>query len=94
MIIRVLGEGQFQVPDADLPEIQKFDEQLDTAVQSGDQAAISRALTQLREHLVTVSHPVEDDYLGSSDIVVPYPDASVEEVRQLLNADGLIPGTS
>jgi len=35
---------------------------------------------------------VSDDYLGPSDLVLPDPDSTLEEVRALLGDEGLIPG--
>lgn len=93
MIIRILGEGQFEVPEGELDEIQLYDERLEAAVAANDADGTRVALTTLRERLLKTGSPVADDYLGASDIVVPYPDAAVEEVRELLNDDGLIPGT-
>ena len=37
-----------------------------------------------------VAHPA--DSLDESDLILPYPDATIDQVRQLLNDDGLIPG--
>ncbi|GAB3556987.1 PspA-associated protein PspAA [Spelaeicoccus albus] len=93
MIIRILGEGQFDVPDDELGEVQAYDERLEAAVAAGDAEGTRVALTTLRERLLKAGTAVADDYLGASDIVVPYPDAGVDEVRELLNDDGLIPGT-
>lgn len=94
MIIRILGEGQFEVPDGELGEVQAYDERLEAAVAANDAEGTRVALTTLRERLLKDGKPVADDYLGASDIVIPYPDAGVDEVRELLNDDGLIPGTS
>lgn len=94
MIIRILGEGQFDVPDDRLGEVQSYDERLEAAVAANDAEGTAVALTTLRERLLQAGTPVADDYLGASDIVVPYSDAGVDEVRELLNDDGLIPGTS
>jgi hypothetical protein len=39
-----------------------------------------------------VGERVPDDYLGSSELVLPNADATIEEVRALLGEEGLIPG--
>ena len=36
--------------------------------------------------------PLPDDALEPSDLILPSPDATLEEVRELLSDDGLIPG--
>jgi hypothetical protein len=37
--------------------------------------------------------PLPDDSLEPSELILPSPDATLEEVRELLSDDGLIPYT-
>ncbi len=39
-----------------------------------------------------VGTPVPADSLEPSDVILPYSDASMDDVRGLLSEDGLIPG--
>lgn len=92
MIVRILGEGQFDVPDADLDRLNEIDDRLQEAVEAGDHdrfaTALEQMLTRVRDH----GSPHELDDLVSSDVVLPGADLSLEEVRDLLADDGLIPG--
>ena len=93
MIVRILGEGQFDVPD----------EALDTA-QRARRAPSSRpsrpATTTLRPRPRRAAgrrtRPrrcrTRPGRLDTSDLILPPADASLEEVRDLLSGDGLIPG--
>jgi hypothetical protein len=36
--------------------------------------------------------PVADDALVDSDLVLPYTDAHIDDVRAMLSGEGLIPG--
>ncbi|MFD6751306.1 PspA-associated protein PspAA, partial [Streptomyces anthocyanicus] len=36
--------------------------------------------------------PLPDDALEPSELILPAPDASLDEVREMLSDDGLIPG--
>ena len=92
MIIRILGEGQYDVADQALDRLNELDSSLEAAVEAGDEAAFTKALTQLLDGVRTagVAHAV--DSLDESDLILPPGDATIDEVRQLLQDDGLIPG--
>ena len=51
MIVRILGEGRYDVPDADLPAIEQLDAQLVDAMDRGDEAAFARYRTDLAAKL-------------------------------------------
>lgn len=92
MIVRILGEGQFDVPDDDIDHLNEFDDELQAAVDANDAgrftAALGHLLARVREH----ASPHDLDDLVPSDVVLPGPDTSLDEVRNLLADDGLIPG--
>ena len=93
MIVRILGEGQFQV-DADVAaRLTALDSELDAAVGKQDdtafRAALGAAVGLVRESGTTVP----DDTFVTADYILPFSDASVDEVRKLL-ADGTLPGDS
>ncbi len=92
MIIRILGEGQFAVDDAELDGLQELDRQLESAVESGDEQQFRTALSALLDRVRAVGKPVADDELTPSDAILPGPDAHVDEVRAVMLEDGVIPG--
>lgn len=92
MIVRILGEGQFDVPDAALTALNELDATVETSVEAGDVAAFSTALASLLAGVRASAVPHEEGSLDTSDLILPPADATLEEVRELLNDDGLIPG--
>jgi hypothetical protein len=92
MIVRIMGEGQFDVPDEQLDELNRLDDALAEAVESGDTASFRTALESLLTSVRTQGSELPDDYLGPSDLVLPGPDATIAEVRAVLGEEGLIPG--
>jgi len=92
MIVRILGEGQFDVPDDHLEELNRLDVDLVKAVDSGDEAAFTTALEALLASVRTAGEELPDDYLGPSEVILPGPDATVDDVREVLGDQGLIPG--
>jgi hypothetical protein len=92
MIVRIMGEGQFEVPADHLDELNRLDDQLMKAVDSGDDGSFTTALEALLTSVRTAGRELPLDYLGPSDLVLPGPDATIEEVREVLGDEGLIPG--
>ena len=92
MIIRIMGEGQFEVSDDSADALNGLDEQVEAAVESGDVNAFSAAFAQLLEQVRALGSRVADDTLLDSDLVLPPSDATVDEVARLLGDEGLIPG--
>ncbi|MFW6597070.1 PspA-associated protein PspAA [Propionibacteriaceae bacterium Y2011] len=92
MIIRILGEGQFRIPDdAALAEINSADEAIEAALESEDETELQRALQGVHDAIIRVGSPLAVDELRGSDIIMPGVDATVAEVRELLGGDGLVP---
>ncbi|MGZ4428204.1 MAG: PspA-associated protein PspAA [Nocardioidaceae bacterium] len=92
MIARILGEGQWELSDADLTHLNTLDSAVETAVESGDEAAFTASLTALLDAVRKAGTPVPADSLTGSDLILPPSDATIEEVRDLLSDEGLIPG--
>ena len=92
MIVRILGEGQFRVDDAATGELNHLDTELEAAVERGDEAAFTAALTGLLSQVRAQGSPLPADMLEPSDLILPHQDSSMDEVRKLLTDEGLIPG--
>ncbi len=92
MILRILGEGQLEVPADSLHELNELDESLLHAVEKGDEVGFRTCLANLVNRVREVGHPVPADHLGPSEYIIPGADAELDEVRGLLSEEGLIPG--
>ncbi|MFE6618336.1 hypothetical protein ACFZBP_27620 [Streptomyces sp. NPDC008086] len=92
MIVRIMGEGQVKLSDSHLPELNKLDDELLTEMENGDGPGFRRTLTALLTKVRELGDPLPDDSLEPSELILPSPDATLEEVRELLSDDGLIPG--
>jgi hypothetical protein len=92
MIVRISGEGQFDVPEGYVEELNRLDDDLTKAVDAGDEAQFKTALEALLGSIRTAGEELPDDFIGPSDLVLPSPDATIHEVREVLGDEGLIPG--
>ena len=92
MIVRILGEGQRQVPDSEIDRLNELDSAVESAIEANDEAAFATALQALLDEVRSTGEPLADDSLEDSDLILPPADATLDEVRQMLSDDGLIPG--
>jgi hypothetical protein len=92
VIVRILGEGQLDVPPEEVESLNLLDERLQDAVEQGDEPAFRQALSTLLTRVREVGEPVPADTLAPSELVLPRADSDLDEVRELLGDEGLIPG--
>jgi hypothetical protein len=93
VIVRILGEGQFRVDDDTAAKLTALDKDLDAAVRDGDEPHFRAAMHAAAALVQATGAPLAADEIVTADYILPFSDASVEEVRKLL-ADGTIPGES
>jgi hypothetical protein len=91
VIIRILGEGQFEVPDSELAAINHLDAALEVALRS-PQSDVGPALDALLDHVRSVGTRPAEHELFESDVVLPFADATEDDIRDMLGDDGLVPG--
>jgi hypothetical protein len=92
VIVRILGEGQYDLSDDAVSALNDLDARVESAVEAGDQAAFEQALAALLDGVRTAGVAHDAEALDASDLILPMADATLAEVRDLLNDDGLIPG--
>ena len=92
MIVRILAEGQWRLDDGAVDDLNPLDAKVEQAVESGDEAEFRWALEALLAAVRRAGDQVGIEELVDSDLVLPPADASIEEVRDLLSDEGLIPG--
>lgn len=92
MIVRILGEGQFRIDDSAVKELNVLDGKLEAAVNDGDEEAFRPALAALLDRARSLGTPLDAEALEPSELILPYADAQLEDVREMLGDEGLIPG--
>jgi len=92
MIVRILGEGQWDVADDRIDALNKLDADVESAIEADDPVTFANALAALLNDVRTTGTPLPDDALNDSDLILPPADATIDEVRELLDDEGLIPG--
>lgn len=91
MIVRISGEGQYELPDADAELLNDLDNQAVAAVEAGDEGTFSELWQQMLELVSSDGREIADDELVESDVILPPRDSTFEEARAEFSGDGLIP---
>ena len=94
MIVRILAEGQWELGEEHLPELNRLDDAIEQAVGSDDESALATALHAMLAEVRTVGTRIPDEELTDSDLILPAADSTIDDVKALLSTsdEGLIPG--
>ncbi len=86
MIVRILGEGQYEVDDAHLPTLEQLDAKLNAALEADDEGAFDAYLSELIA-LVREHGAIGPERFVPSELTVPHAGSSIREVRELLASE-------
>lgn len=89
MIIRIMGEGQYNVRSSLFDVLNKIDNTIVENVQKGDEKAFRKNLSKLISTIRSKGEPVDDKELMSSDIIVPPADMTLKEARDVFRGAGI-----
>ena len=95
MIVRILGEGQYRLDDAELVIINALDDDVEAALADGDPPWVHRAMSRLLAEVREQGTLLDDDLLIDSDVILPEADTAPEQLREWIGdshgAGGLLP---
>ncbi len=91
MIVRISGEAQYQLPDADAQRLNELDNQAVAAVEAGDEPTFQRHWNAMLELVTRDGDPLPDDELVESDVILPPRDLEFLEASAGFSGEGLIP---
>jgi hypothetical protein len=91
VIVRLMGEGQFQVDDGLRAQLDELDDRAQAAADADDEPELDRVLDQMWQLIQDRGERLADDDLSASDVVVPPSDLTLEETKRLFSDEGLIP---
>lgn len=91
MIVRILTEGQYNLPGAYIDDLNAIDNRLVELVESGDRDGFDATLKAMLDLVRENGDPLPIDELVESDLVLPEPDITLEEAGELFVGEGLVP---
>lgn len=87
MIVRITGEGLYEIEPSLVDQLFALDVSLDAAVGSGSESAFNSALVAIIRIVRDQGQNVEDGLVPSADLVLPHPSATLQEWRILLDSE-------
>ena len=91
MIVRILTEGQYNLPGAFVDRLNEIDNEIVDVVGDGDREAFRKLLGEMLDHVRSNATEVPVEELVESDIVLPEPDITLEEAANLFTGEGIVP---
>jgi hypothetical protein len=91
MIVRISGEGQYRLDDADVQRLNELENGVVKIVEGGEEDGFTDALAGLVDYVRTQGAPLADDDLEGSDVILPPADTSFAEAGKEFTGEGLIP---
>ena len=92
MIIRIMTEGQYNLPGAFIDDLNELDNKLVEIVEREDRDQFENTLKEMLDLVREKGTEVPVDELVESDLVLPSPDITLEEAEDLFVGEGLVPG--
>lgn len=90
MIIRILGEGQFNLDSKHIDDLNNIDNRIVDHVNKGDRIAFRKDLEKLISTVKDLGKPLDPVDIVQSDLILPPEDLSFEEAKRVFSGDGII----
>ncbi len=84
MIVRILGDNQYRFPDELAEQLDKMDDPLTEAMQTGDEALFSTTLEKVIAFVHEHGEVVPMEEVVTSDVIVPAADMTLDDARKYL----------
>jgi hypothetical protein len=91
VIVRLMGEGQYRVDDSLQERLNELDDQAMSALEAANEIELDQKLEQMFALVRAEGEPLADEDLSASDVIIPPADLTLEETRELVSHEGLIP---
>ena len=91
MIVRISGEGQWELPDADAERLNSLDNEAVAAAEADDEPRFRELWNQMLDLVTSDGRELAEDELIGSDVILPPRDSTFDEVKMEFSGDGLIP---
>jgi hypothetical protein len=91
MVVRISGEGQYRLEDADAERLNELENKVVAIVEGGSEDGFVGAFVEVLDYVRAHGTPLADDDLEGSDVILPPADISFAEASGEFTGEGLIP---
>lgn len=91
MIVRLMGEGQYELDKMYMDEVNRIDNNIVKIVQKGDELVFKSEFKKLSEYVRKNGNKISDEVIKPSEIIIPPSDLTLDEAKRIFAGDGLFP---
>jgi hypothetical protein len=91
MIVRISGEDQYRLSDADAEQLNQLENAVVAVVDGGQKDGFDNAFRALLDYVREHGTPLGSDELEASNVILPPSDLTFEEAGREFSGEGLIP---
>lgn len=89
MIIRIVSEGQYEIPSSFFDELNAIDNSIVELVSQGNEIEYREELSKLIDMIKTNGKQLDDSDIVESNIIVPPSDLTFEEAKEIFIGVGV-----
>jgi hypothetical protein len=90
MIVRISGEGQYELDNAAVHKLDELDTRLTETLNAGNTDEFHSALNETIAFVRGTGTPLPPDQVKPSEVIIPPGDVTLEEARNFFTDDGLM----
>lgn len=87
MIIRILEDGVYKVPDDFKDQLELLDEELEKSVTEGDEEHFAELLGLIIKEIRSIGDKLSSEDFATSDLIVPSEHSKIKDVKMLIDED-------
>ena len=91
MIVRLMGEGQYELDKKHVDEVNKIDNNIVNIVKKGDELVFKSEFKKLSDYVRKNGKKISDEVIKPSEIIIPPSDLTLDEAKKIFAGDGLFP---
>jgi hypothetical protein len=87
VIVRVLDEGQYDVPESDAKALEALDVELEAAIDAGDEPRYHEVLAKVLAEVRAKGVAIDEHRITASDLALPNETMDLNDVHKLLASE-------
>ncbi len=91
MIVRLMGEGQFELDKKHADEVNKIDNNIVRVVEKGNEKEFKTEFKRLADYIRKNGKKLPNDVIKPSEIIIPPSDLSFGEAKKIFEGEGIFP---
>jgi len=91
MIVRIMNEGQYDVPSLYYDDINKIDKEIVGIIARNDEKRFEKAYAELINMVHKNGVPIDPKILHDSNLIIPPADTSLKEAKRIFVGEKIIP---